>query len=190
MPVASLGLGRLCYTFPSDCPLYWREIWILLLAHKGKLGLQGAIKHQTWSCKGNTEECEEKHTEVLEKVVLPLTTNGPQYSPPKEYKKTWKEHFVGCMVLELSLAMACGLCTSPEAPMSTPALANIAGITMDKSHQAPSPPTDPWLPVTGTSCRRVPRRSHPALQLKLPPSQNQHKPNLWLSNLKDTFPAQ
>lgn len=43
---------------------------------------------------------------------------------------------------------------------------------------APSPPTDPWLPVTGISCRRAFRRSHLAQQFKLSPSQNQHKPNL------------
>ncbi|RMC05731.1 hypothetical protein DUI87_17274 [Hirundo rustica rustica] len=36
---------------------------------------------------------------------------------------------VGCVVLELSLDMACELCTPPEAPTSTLALANIAGIT-------------------------------------------------------------
>lgn len=83
----NLGFGQLCIPSPSGCPLYWREIWILLLAYKGNLGLKRAIKHDTWSCKGNTDKCAEKHTEVIEKVLLPFTTNGPQYSSPKEYMK-------------------------------------------------------------------------------------------------------
>lgn len=43
--------------------------------------------------------------------------------------------------------------------------------------KAPSPPTGPWLPVIRISCR-TPRRSHSPQQLKLSPSQNQHKSNL------------
>lgn len=35
--------------------------------------------------KGNSEECAEKITYVLEKALLPFTTNGPQYSSPEEY---------------------------------------------------------------------------------------------------------
>lgn len=90
---------------------------------------------------------------------------------------------MGCVVLEPSLDVARGLCTSPGAPTSTLALASTAGITRAGGSSA-----DPRLPVTGIRGRRAPRRFHVAQQLKLSPSQNQHEPNL-CNNFRDAFPG-
>lgn len=74
--------------------MYWREIWILLLDHKGNLGLKPAIEHDTWSCKGNTDKYAEKHT-----VLLPFATNEAQDSSPEEHMKKVEPYRYGSSTL-------------------------------------------------------------------------------------------
>lgn len=106
---------------PSDCHLYWREIWILLLAHKGDLGLKSATEHDTCSCKGNIDKHAGKQRSCGEKYSCPSPQMGLNIALLRSTGKTWsfpgiEAALVGYVVLELSPILACGLCTSTGLP--------------------------------------------------------------------------